>query len=159
MALATVRGGTAEPLTLLLSHLDGVRPYGKGHRARCPSCDSKRNDCLSIATGDDGRVLLHCFKGCAALDVVRAVGLELGDLFPQRITHATTPEERRRLQQLAKQAQWKAALSMAAYESRIAWIAAEQAANGDPLDDDDLARLKLAAERLDEARGVFDGNA
>ena len=36
---------------------------------------------LSIREGDDGRVLLHCFVGCGASEVVDALGLNMYDLF------------------------------------------------------------------------------
>src|SRR5262249_45297872 len=34
--------------------------------------------------GDDGRILLHCFSGCSAADVCRALGLDLKHLFSDR---------------------------------------------------------------------------
>jgi hypothetical protein len=37
---------------------------------------------MSIATGNDERVLLHCFAGCAPEAIVRAVQLTMADLFP-----------------------------------------------------------------------------
>ena len=33
----------------------------------------------------DGRVLLHCFGGCATQDVLDAVGLDWSDLMPPRL--------------------------------------------------------------------------
>ena len=66
-----------EPVELLLSRLEHVRANRNGTWvARCPAHDD-RSPSLSIATGDDGKVLLHCFAGCGAVDVVEAVGLEL----------------------------------------------------------------------------------
>jgi len=37
---------------------------------------------LSIGEAGDGTVLVKCFHGCSASDVVHALGLELADLFP-----------------------------------------------------------------------------
>ena len=48
--------------------------------ARCPAHEDRRAS-LSIGEGDDGRVLIKCFAGCAFEDIVRAVGLEPRDLF------------------------------------------------------------------------------
>jgi Protein of unknown function (DUF3631)/Toprim-like len=66
----------------LLGRLEGVRRSGKGWTARCPAHED-RQPSLSIAEGEDGRLLLHCFAGCPVERVVAAVGLELRDLFPE----------------------------------------------------------------------------
>ena len=68
----------------LLARLDGVRRSGNGWTARCPAHED-RTASLSIAEGDDGRVLVHCFAGCNTMDVLGAVGMMLGDLFPERV--------------------------------------------------------------------------
>ncbi len=74
-------------LERLLGGLQGVRATRSGWSARCPAHDDRQNS-LSIAEGDDGRVLLYCFAGCAAESVVEALGLSLTDLFPR--SQATT---------------------------------------------------------------------
>ena len=63
-----------------ISRCDCVRRSGRGVVARCPAHDD-RTPSLSILEGDDGRVVLHCFAGCTAGDIVAAMGLELRDLF------------------------------------------------------------------------------
>ncbi|NUQ46866.1 MAG: hypothetical protein HUU22_12645 [Phycisphaerae bacterium] len=70
-----------DPLQNVLSRLAGVRKCGDGHEARCPGHDDQHAS-LSVALGDDGRVLLHCHAGCAPVAVCKAMGLRLGDLFP-----------------------------------------------------------------------------
>jgi hypothetical protein len=69
----------------IIARLDRVRESGPGTwRARCPACDS-RSDCLSIRELDDGRVLMHCFRTqCEPGDILRALGLSVSELFPQR---------------------------------------------------------------------------
>jgi hypothetical protein len=69
------------PLARVLSHLEGVRKSGAGFVAKCPHHDD-RTASLSIKEGTDGRVLLHCFRGCPNLDVVTSAGLSFVDLFP-----------------------------------------------------------------------------
>ena len=67
----------------LLDRLDGVRASGPGRWvARCPGHQDKAPS-LSIREIDD-RTLIHCFAGCAAADVLAAVGLSLRDLFESR---------------------------------------------------------------------------
>lgn len=66
----------------MLSRLDGVKETGRARWvAICPSHEDGRPS-LSIREGDDGRVLLHCFAGCANVDVVHDLGLGFGSLFP-----------------------------------------------------------------------------
>jgi len=70
------------PIEALLSKLEGVRESRPGKwRARCPAHDSKSLS-LSVAEADSGSVLLHCFAGCGAADVLASVGLQLSDLYP-----------------------------------------------------------------------------
>lgn len=66
----------------LLERLDGVKEGASGKwRAKCPAHDSSGLS-LAIGEGDNGGILLHCFAGCDAVDVVSAIGLSLSDLFP-----------------------------------------------------------------------------
>ena len=143
------------PVNILLDRLENVRQYGQGWRVACPAHSGKSRSSLSITVGDDGRILVHCFGGCSALDVVHAVGLELADLFERRITHATTLQERRELRQAAKQAQWKAAMPILFFEALVVLIAARQIAQKNPLDEKDDARLAEAVGRIQEAKGVL----
>jgi energy-coupling factor transporter ATP-binding protein EcfA2 len=67
----------------LLSMLTGVRRSGDGHVALCPAHDD-RNPSLSVSTGDDGRILLHCHAGCQPASIVQALGLSMADLAPPK---------------------------------------------------------------------------
>ncbi len=71
---------TDDVVGTVLDRLDRVRRTGKGWSARCPAHED-RDPSLSIAEGADGQVLLYCHAGCALEDVVRALRLELSDLF------------------------------------------------------------------------------
>lgn len=74
-----------------LELLDGVRKGSQGWMARCPSHDDD-SPSLSVSTGDDGRILVHCFAGCTAEEITDALGLHIRDLFP---TQSTNPRVRR----------------------------------------------------------------
>ncbi|CCF84135.1 AAA family ATPase [Nitrolancea hollandica] len=63
--------------------LHSVRSNGSGFKARCPGHDD-REASLSIHEGDDERILLKCFAGCEAPDIVDALGLTMADLYPER---------------------------------------------------------------------------
>jgi RecA/RadA recombinase len=69
------------PLQTVLEVLEGVRKCGNGWSAKCPGHEDGTAS-LSIGEGSDGRVLLHCFAGCAFADIVRAAGVGERDLFP-----------------------------------------------------------------------------
>ncbi len=59
----------------------GLRRAGKGYVARCPAHDDHAAS-LSLGEGEGGRILLHCFAGCAPEAVAAAYGLATSDLFP-----------------------------------------------------------------------------
>lgn len=142
------------PVDELLRRLHGVRKSSRGWSAKCPAHED-RSASLSIASGDDGRVLLHCFAGCPISDVLAALGLSVGDLFERRITHATTPAERAELRQRAREAQWRAALGVLAREAVIVAIVARDLARGIAPVEEDSARLLVAIDRIEGAREVL----
>ncbi len=137
------------PINLILDPLDNVRAYGEGFRADCPNEHRSRGN-LIINHGDDGCVLLHCYAGCTALEVVHGLGLELKDLF-ERPPATMTDEEKRQRRRQAKQSQWKAALEYLPLEIYVIEIAAGAIAKGKPLDDVDHQRLILAGTRIRSA--------
>lgn len=72
----------------LLDRLDGLKQTGPNRWvARCPAHEDK-SPSLSIREIDDGRVLIRCFAGCGALDVLDSLGLNWAALFPEG-THQT----------------------------------------------------------------------
>ena len=73
---------SAPPVDLVLLRLKGVKKNGKGWLALCPAHDDHQAS-LSITEGEDGRVLIKDFGGCATADVCAAMGLTLVDLAPR----------------------------------------------------------------------------
>lgn len=65
---------------------------GNQWTALCPAHDDKRQS-LSIGVDRSGKVLLKCFANCAASEIVRAMGLEMKDLFPDERPPAVTLAE------------------------------------------------------------------
>jgi len=64
---------------VLLGRLEGVRPQGPhSWMARCPAHED-RDPSLSVSV-KEGKLLLHCFAGCAPEAVLQAVGLTWRDL-------------------------------------------------------------------------------
>lgn len=140
------------PVELVLSRLDGVKKAGRGWIARCPAHEDRRAS-LSVAEGDDARVLLHCFAGCTAADVVAAAGLELADLYPERKDRGhLSPTQRRTLDMETRVSRRWAALSAVLPELAVVEVAANRIIEGGTLSDDDLGRLRLAHQRIHAAR-------
>ena len=76
-----MRSIPSRPVELLLSKLERVKERAGKFIALCPAHYDK-NPSLSVAEGDDGRVLLNCFAGCSSKDVCASLGLTFSDLFP-----------------------------------------------------------------------------
>lgn len=64
----------------LTGQLGGIWKHGAGH-APCPICQPERRrdqNALSLRDGDNGKLLLYCFKGgCSFVDIANAVDLPL----------------------------------------------------------------------------------
>ena len=61
-----------------------ARPAGpNGWMARCPAHDDRKPS-LSIKDAGNGRTLIHCHAGCAPKQILKAMGLEMADLFPEK---------------------------------------------------------------------------
>jgi hypothetical protein len=69
----------------LLDRLDRVKQTGPRRWLACCPAHEDRRPSLSIRALDDGRVLIHCFAGCGAADVLGSLGIEMRDLFPERL--------------------------------------------------------------------------
>lgn len=138
--------------SILLDRLDGVQVQGKGWRSRCPACGGKSRK-VSIAESG-GKVLVHCFGGCKADDVIGAVGLAWADLFPPR-HWPDSPEERRQQRRAIRESAWGAALSVVALEARVALLAARELHCTGGISVEDGKRLAAAVERLEGAANVL----
>ena len=123
---------------MLLQHLEGVRDKGNGQFvAKCPAHED-RSPSLTIKVESDGTVLLHCFAGCTALEVVNAVGLTLGDLFPEKLD---TPSRRPLWN-------YRALLETLGHETLVVLGAATKILDGYTVTPDELEEVKLARLRI-----------
>jgi hypothetical protein len=75
-----------------LSRLNSPKKTGRGWQAHCPAHDDRQAS-LSVREGGDGRILLKCFAGCRAQEVVAALGLSLKDLFAERPARSRRRQE------------------------------------------------------------------
>ena len=132
----------------LLARLEGVRGTGPGRwLARCTGHQDTRPS-LSIRELDDGRILLYCFAGCSAEEVVAGAGLKLQDLFPDRPQSQDYIKGERRPFPAAD------VLRALADETMLVAVAACNLAGGSEFTSGDKARLLVAAERIQRARSL-----
>lgn len=128
----------------LLNSLDKVRKTGPNrYMACCPAHQDKRPS-LTIAETDAGVVLIKCWSGCGAAEILAAVRLEFSDLYPPRTdSHGKKPVKR----------PWNPydVLKIMAFEASICRIAASDMANNKPLSDIDQERLCAASANLQRA--------
>jgi hypothetical protein len=130
----------------LLSRLDGVHQVAHGRwRARCPAHDGKNRDVLSVGETNDGTVLLKCFHGCTAAEVVKAVGLELHDLFPASEWMTTGVHHARPRR---PRVDWPAAILACERDLLLCKIVLHKVASRSPIDDVDATACQSAATRV-----------
>ena len=151
---------SANRVQMLLNRLEHVRPAGDGRwRAKCPSHSGQNPTSLSIKECADSRILIHCHsQECPALGIVKACGLELADLMPERMTHNATPQERRKWREAALHSEWTKVANIVGAEARVVWVAAAELAADRPLNDADQKRLNQAVSTIDQQRKLLNGN-
>lgn len=140
----------------LLAHLDGVKhlPDRKGLRrwmAKCPAHDDKKPT-LSVAEAPNGTILLRCWAGCSALEIVHAMGLELSDLFPDRDLRDLSKQERADVRMFGKRNDVEACAYTLEMESHVMLQCALAMQAGKRLSKATLARLVQAYNRVADAR-------
>ncbi len=141
------------PIDAVLHRLDRVKSTGPGKwQALCPAHDDKRPS-LSIKEADDHRVLLKCWSGCGAAEIVSALGLSLADLFPgdrrSLHQHGTAPVRR--------PFDYRDALTGIAHETLVARLIIEAVNSGEDVDADALDRLALAETRISDTLAAAGG--
>ncbi|WP_084600433.1 hypothetical protein [Aromatoleum toluclasticum] len=133
---------------LLLSRLDKVRRLGQRRwQACCPAHDD-RGPSLAIRLGDDERVLVHCFAGCGVNEVMGAVGLNVSDLFLERLGGNEPLRAHRRPFPAAD------VLRCIAFEALVVMLAGAALLEGRPFAPADRDRLSLAVGRIQVALDV-----
>lgn len=136
--LSTLANCTSN-LDLLLSQLRKVKRTGHGNYIACCPSHNDKNPSLAIRD-DEGKILLRCFSGCSAYEVVSAVGLELSDLFPPRESDYSKP--------IKNPFPATNVIRCLQFEALIVVTAACNIANGIELSNEDLRRLVVAASRI-----------
>ena len=117
-------------LDKVISRLDKVKSAGSNKwKACCPAHDDK-NPSLAITETSDGTVLLRCWAGCTAQEIVSSIGLELRDLFPGEKRERRGPS------------------AAAIKHERTVYMIGKSLFDNGKLSGDDLQRFNLAKQRL-----------
>jgi hypothetical protein len=114
----------------VLSRLDKAKPRGKNKWLACCPAHNDKSPSLALTETSDGTILLKCWAGCTAKDIVTAIGLELRDLFPG--------EKRKR----------RAPSAAAVNHERAIYLIGKSELDAGKLSGDDLERFNLAKKRL-----------
>lgn len=130
----------------ILDRLEGVRKTSAGKwLARCPAHDD-RHASFSVKETEDGKILCHCFAGCSVEDVLAAIGLDMSDFYPERISQPG--------QAWAKIPKFNASeiVKGAIFEASVLTVAVGRMLDGVKLSQDDVERIYQAIRTLDNYR-------
>jgi len=131
------------PLETLIARLDSVKEKEPGKwAARCPA-HGDNSPSLAIKETTDGTILLRCFAGCSAFEVVSAIGLELSDLFPRHENFDHTQPGKPQKKPFSAADVLRAVL----HEITVIAVVAGKLRN-EGLTPEDSARLTLALQRV-----------
>ena len=141
------------PIDTVLHRLEKVKRTGPDRWiAKCPAHDDRRPS-LSIREAEDHKVLLKCWTGCSAAEIVAALGLSLADLFPHDrrslAAHGTGP--------MRRPWEFEDALRGVAHEVTVALLILADIAKGETPDAEALDRLALAETRISDAARIAGG--
>ena len=135
----------ARPVDLLLSRLEQVRTIRPDRwQARCPAHDD-RSPSLSLTETADGTILIKCWAGCSASEIVDAVGLDLLDLFPRNYDHRPSQRPCYSASEVVK---------TIIFESNIVELGYRTIERGERLSDQDAERVNLAIKTIQNCREV-----
>ena len=126
----------------IVSRLTKVKGRNGSYTACCPAHNDKHPS-LAIRETEDGRILLKCFSGCSAESILAAIGMDMNDLFAERLPmHSYQPEKRKFYS--------SELIKVLEFEALVVAVAANQLSKNEPLSETDMTRMKLAHDRIME---------
>jgi hypothetical protein len=132
----------------VLDRVENPKQSGAGRwMCKCPAHED-RGPSLSIREKDNGVILIHCFAGCGAGEVLAAIGLRMSDLFDRPIEHHLPP--------IKGGFSARELVELTGHEATVAAMLAMDAQTR-PLTPDEHARLLKAAARLGKAQAMIHG--
>lgn len=136
-----------------LSRLKKVHGRNGRWTACCPAHNDK-SPSLAVRELDDGRILVKCFSGCSAAEIVASVKMDLTDLFPpddSSLAYRTKPAKPERRPFYPSDL-----LKITRFEALIVAMVARDITNGKNVSESDLERLNTAFERICAVVGEID---
>lgn len=133
---------------VMISRLHRVKKTGGGRWLACCPAHDDRHPSMTIRELDDGTVLLHCFSGCGAQEILGAVGLDFSDLFPEK------PQDRASIK---KPFNAHDVLEAIAQETAFVQIFASNIKRGIDVTEADKSRFNVAMSRIEQARELANG--
>lgn len=131
-------------IDLLLDKLEGVRKNGANKwLCKCPS-HTDRSPSLGIKLLDDDKILIKCFAGCSASEIVSSIGLTLADLMPPQ------PQGYDRTKTRVPRFNKSEMFDRLVHESIILSLAVRQLLNGKGLSDIDKQSVIKAENLINE---------
>lgn len=124
----------------LVARLEKAKRTSRDSWIACCPAHKDRSPSLTVRGLEDGRILVHCFAGCGAADVMAAIGMETADLFPQAIAD--------HLPAVRQPFTATDVLRALRREAAVVAISSADLAEGKTVDRD---RLFLASERIADA--------
>jgi len=128
---------------LILSKLSKVRRTGEGRWIACCPAHDDRSPSMTIRDMGDGRILMHCFSGCAVENILGAIGLDFDALFPERLPDSQPVRN-----------PWNArdVLEAVSHELTVIGVGAADLMRGKRLEKDEYARMLTAINRVQTAK-------
>lgn len=129
----------------LLNRLDKVKQKRHNEWVACCPSHNDKNPSLAIKYDEStGKIIMKCWAGCDINDICTAIGIEVSDLFPDAPGDKTgSPGDKKRMYFSGE-----TALASLVSEAAIVRMAAMSI---NSLDNDDIERVKLAHDRINEA--------
>jgi hypothetical protein len=125
----------------ILTRLEKVKGRNGAYTACCPAHGDK-SPSLAIRELDDGRILMKCFANCSVQEIMGAIGMNIGDLFPN--VNKDLPQVKRKYYA-------SDLLRVIEFEAWVVSVAAYTMAQGLQLSEEDRTRMKVAQTRIMEA--------
>ena len=130
----------------LLNNLEGVRKAAQGnYMCKCPAHEDRLAS-LTIKEVDDGRILLNCFAGCGALEILNAIGMDWDDLFP---------DTRENLRPVKQRISPRVAIEQLSLEAMIIFNYAKMINAGE---NPDTGRLVESIAKIDKIKELLGAN-
>ncbi len=130
----------------LLQRLAKVRQTAPNRWIACCPAHDDHKPSLAINETPEGLILIRCFAECSAVDIMGAVGMEMADLFPEKLPKwewtGRSPRRRRAALDACS------ALSLVANDSLVVAVIATDIGNGKPVTAEMREKLFDAAGRL-----------